>query len=68
MVINDTKNQIKSPFPQIIQNIPISIRIKFDYSCTFTTVNCIGRYGPTNVGDTKLDDEQKGMQLWTTPN
>ena len=54
MVVIDPKNKLQWSF-DAIRNIPIFIGIGFDYVCTFTTLNGIGRYGPTNM------DEYKGQ-------
>ena len=64
----DTQNQLVSLFHPTI-HVPIWTRIGFDYSCTFTTLNGKGRFGPTRMkeyegqchyNDTKLEMRAKG--------
>ena len=54
LVVIDPKNQMQCSL-DVMKSVPIFTRIVFDYSCAFTTLNGIGRYGPTNM------DEYKGQ-------
>ena len=70
--------EIESPMSEMKQ-IKVNIRREFEYKCTFKTLSCWGRNGPTkinvqgrysnqdNKNDTTIDELQQGMQLWTVP-
>ena len=75
MRLVDMDNNIHSYYSKS-RHHKIKIHNFFKYSCTFTTLNGKGRFGPTymadylrevHFNDTVLDDEQKGMQLWKVP-
>ena len=76
IAVKDKTHNIKSFFGDLYE-MPMQISGIFGYKCKFTTLNGIGRTGPTKIGeyyqhgchfqDTILDPKQEGMQLWTVP-